>query len=824
MKKILLLLLLPVLTLSGNLHAQKLDRLEYYIDADPGHGEGVSIAIDPGRSIDTTFDVDLGDAEKGFHVLYTRVRDANGQWSHAFAKPFYIYEFFIDEIADKPDIVQAEFYIDSDPGYGEGVPISIDSGETIDTSFTVDLADVEAGVHVLYTRVKDDDGQWSLAYAKPFYIYRMPEEITPPDIVAFEYFLTDGDQDTTPVTVDTFTPSHDIDTEIFVDLSNLVIGKTYTLVTIAVDENGKRSLPHEHLVRVSDTVVILTSPMGGEIWTGGAEHAITWQSVNVNTLRIEYSTGGGSGWTEISGSVDAYEGSFAWTVPDTPSENCLIKVTSTSNASLTSTSESAFTILPKPALTVTSPAGGEQWTSRTLHEITWNAVNVADVRIDYSADGGADWTVVSESADAVKGSYAWTVPETPSEQCLVRITSAIDEAVSDVSDEAFTILPPPSITVTAPNGGEVWVTGSEQRIEWTSVTVGGVKIEYSADNGETWTVVKTGTMASNGFFLWKVPDTLSESCLIRLTDTSDGSVADVSDGTFSIIEPQPYVTVLTPNGGNQWILGRQYPVTWESDKVGHVTIEYSHDGGETWIGIAQEIEAESGTYDWTVPETVSAQCRVRIADAANPDVADVSDAVFSIIPEPAEPTITLVFPAGDEKLTAGEDSVVRWESTDVDSVHISLSIDNGESWTIIGDRVPSPDSGEHFWTAPSDIESSTCFIRIEDAGDSSASSVNDKPFSIALPPGITLITPNGGEQWINGRQYPVTWESVNVDHVIIEYSHDGGGTWTMSHKKSELNRDPMTGRCLKRFRRSAVYVLPMQQIPMSPMSAMRRFP
>jgi len=43
----------------------------------------------------------------------------------------------------------------------------------------------------------------------------------------------------------------------------------------------------------------------------------------------------------------------------------------------------------------------------------------------------------------------------------------------------------PSVTVTAPNGGESWAGGSSHAITWTSANVSTVRVEASLD-GTTW--------------------------------------------------------------------------------------------------------------------------------------------------------------------------------------------------------------------------------------------------------------------------------------------------------------------------------------------------
>ncbi len=91
------------------------------------------------------------------------------------------------------------------------------------------------------------------------------------------------------------------------------------------------------------------------------------------------------------------------------------------------------------------------------------------------------------------------------------------------------------LTLSAPNGGETWLVGSEQTIKWTSnETTGRVNIEYSVDNGSTWTDIISGT-PDVGSFSWTIPDAPSTNCLVRISDTN-GSLTDQSDEVFTIAE------------------------------------------------------------------------------------------------------------------------------------------------------------------------------------------------------------------------------------------------------------------------------------------------
>jgi len=94
------------------------------------------------------------------------------------------------------------------------------------------------------------------------------------------------------------------------------------------------------------------------------------------------------------------------------------------------------------------------------------------------------------------------------------------------------------------------------------------------------------------------------------------------------------VTVTAPNGGETLSVGAAYTITWTATDdrgVSQTSIYYSYDGGVNYNFIAN-IAGNPGTYAWTVPNTPSAQCLVRVDayDAASNQGSDVSDAVFTI--------------------------------------------------------------------------------------------------------------------------------------------------------------------------------------------------
>jgi len=243
-----------------------------------------------------------------------------------------------------------------------------------------------------------------------------------------------------------------------------------------------------------------------------------------------------------------------------------------------------------PTIILTSPNGGETWPIGSTQNITWTSSGTSgNVRIEYSTNNGSTWTgIISSTPD--DGNYQWTVPNTPSSNCLIRISDT-DGSPTDQSNAVFTISAIPAITVTAPNGGETWPVGSTQNITWTSSgTSGNVRIEYSTNNGSTWTGIISST-PDDGNHQWSVPNTPSTNCLVRISDT-DGSPTDQSNAAFAIV--RSYLTI-TPV--NQNVLSSSGTVSF--DVVSNVT--WTATSNQTWCTITP-----SGTGNGTITATYQA--------------------------------------------------------------------------------------------------------------------------------------------------------------------------------------------------------------------------
>ncbi len=89
-------------------------------------------------------------------------------------------------------------------------------------------------------------------------------------------------------------------------------------------------------------------------------------------------------------------------------------------------------------IAVTSPNGGEDWAVGSTHAITWTSSGTSGtVKINYSVDNGYSWIPIAPICPDT-GAFLWTIPNTPSAQCIVQVADTAITPV-DQSDAVFTI-------------------------------------------------------------------------------------------------------------------------------------------------------------------------------------------------------------------------------------------------------------------------------------------------------------------------------------------------------------------------------------------------
>jgi len=137
---------------------------------------------------------------------------------------------------------------------------------------------------------------------------------------------------------------------------------------------------------------------------------------------------------------------------------------------------------------------------------------------------------------------------------------------------------PQKIVLGDPSFVAEWHTDSIHTIYWSaSPDITQVKIEFSSDGGNTWTVPADTWPAHTGQYDWTVPDVYSSSCKIRISDAANPALSSKTVGFFTISPAKG--TTLPPVFSHQAGLYEQ-PFDLSLIAVPGATIYYTLDGSD----------------------------------------------------------------------------------------------------------------------------------------------------------------------------------------------------------------------------------------------------
>lgn len=426
------------------------------------------------------------------------------------------------------------------------------------------------------------------------------------------------------------------------------------VMTLTVSDGHSAPGSDTVTIRVVDTTapaIEVVSPNGfNKIFTGTPtflEWTASDDGTGVSAFDVYLSTNGGSSFnaTPICANVPGTERSCTWSAPSPTSSKARILVTARDAAGNTAsdTSNANFSIVSGAAsIKVTSPNTNVNWAAGSTQQIKWNhnLGTSAYTRLELSVDGGATWALIHPgvpNSATSSGVYNWTLPNALSPTARVR-ASWVNGPTADQSDVNFTIAAA-FITVNAPGAGASWGYDTTRTQTWTT-NLGPfdrVDLLLDTDGGVTPPVTLAAGMTASAKTATIVTPTLAAPTAgarvqVVWTNAPAGFGAQgTSPGPFRV-EP-PFVTVVSPNGGETWTAGTKKSITW-SHNLGNlekVLIELSQDDGGSYPIVVLAATPSDGVQAVVVSSAwATTQGRLRISWVKSPAVGDSSNASFVV--------------------------------------------------------------------------------------------------------------------------------------------------------------------------------------------------
>ncbi|MBK9250059.1 MAG: hypothetical protein IPM69_18620 [Ignavibacteria bacterium] len=324
-----------------------------------------------------------------------------------------------------------------------------------------------------------------------------------------------------------------------------------------------KGVPFTFLKRVADTLrlwaekksclteptaamIKVDYPFANHLFKSNSTQEIRWTSTKVTTVKIEYSIDNGKTWQIVPGAenIDAKTGNrefgnakISWVIPLVSTTQGLIRISDATNPAITSVSLGTFTI-QAIGLTLQNPIAGTKYGQKEKMDIQWTSTLIQRVKIEFTSNGGTDWTTVVASQSG--NSYQFDVPDIETSQAMLRVSDTAKNSL--VTQSGLFSIGKEKIMLFTPNGGDIVCSKDTFNIRWGTEFIGSsssrIRIEYSADNGKVWNNVSSsvGIDARLGIYPWTATNKIASAgkALVRISYRLDTSLVDVSLSNFTI--------------------------------------------------------------------------------------------------------------------------------------------------------------------------------------------------------------------------------------------------------------------------------------------------
>jgi hypothetical protein len=600
--------------------------------------------------------------------------------------------------------------------------------------------------------------------------------------------------------------TNDLGTTADSDLQNkltanwFAVGYTYNDRSRDTNNHQTASFPDLNQLQVTYTATTVPDPPTSLSASAASatSASVSWTApVNnggaaITDYVIQYSSNNGSTWTTFA---DGTSTNTSTTVTGlTQNSSYVFHVAATNSLGTGSYSTNSGTVTLSTTAAPTSLSASAA--SATTASLSWTAPTavsgaaITDYTIQYSSNGGSTWSTWTHTAST--STSATVTGLTQNSSYIFRVAAVNAVGTSAYSSNSGTV------TLSVPNA-PTGVTGSAAsattvQVSWTAPTaisgaaVTDYTIQYSSNNGSTWTTFADGTSTNTSTTVTGLTQNSSYVFHVAAVNAVGTGSYSSNSGTVTLSVPNTPTNVAgTSTINNRVDLTWTAPTAVSGAPLNDYTVQYSSNGGSTWTTWTHTASTSTSAAITGLTSNTGYIFRVAGVNIIGTGSYSTNSASVMVRPTvPAAPTslaatasattqIALSWTAGDDGGSTITDYVIQYSTDDA-------------TWTTFADGTSTATS-----TTVTGLTSNTLYyFRVAATNSIGTGSYTSSVSMPPLPYAPTALSITGRTSTTINISWTAPAGTATSDYTI-QYSTDNTTWSTWTHTASTSTSATVTG-------------------------------
>lgn len=438
----------------------------------------------------------------------------------------------------------------------------------------------------------------------------------------------------------------------------------------------------------------------------------------------------------------------------------------------------------KSDILIFSPSNNDSFNIKDTLHIKWSAPKTEFIYAELTNPNGQRIPVTMTPVRSTTGSFGWIITDTlntaggqPWSLILYdannySIKSSVQINISgiaskDTTDELF---------IRLPVNGDTIIAGKETRIDWMAQPSADVSIMISNDSALTWKPLVNSISGVNVNWTGVISSNANTRVLVQLVslknDTVKSNIIDLYVAKdLSADTTSKYLKIINYKNNDTIVAGKQITLNWDIKPSSGVSVIMSRDSGLHWETLIINFPSENKSWTGSISANANSRVLLRLVSSTDSTLkSNVIDLFVSKNFSSDTAYIKITSPVNGGQFVPGSVKTINWNSNLVSEILIRMSVDTGNTWSIIHFKDPFIPASITKYNATLPSTNNSLLVQLVSRTDTTVKSNIVK----LNPAKLTIVSPSKPTPIASGKELTITWTSQSIPTISIRISKNSG--------------------------------------------------